>query len=62
VWLCSLSMIILCLITQICIISHICSCKLLSDRGILWLPYKWIWIKAIPQRHKFFLWLFFMVV
>jgi hypothetical protein len=32
---------------------------LLSDTGVLWLPYKWIWIKAIPPRHKFFLWLSF---
>jgi hypothetical protein len=31
--------------------------KLLSDRGMRWQPHGWIWIKAIPHRHKFFLWL-----
>jgi hypothetical protein len=33
--------------------------KLFCNRGITWLPHKWIWIKAIPLRHTFFLWLAF---
>jgi hypothetical protein len=33
--------------------------KLLCDRGTRWLPYSWVWNKAVPSRHKFFLWLAF---
>uniref|UniRef100_A0ACD5Z5M9 Uncharacterized protein n=1 Tax=Avena sativa TaxID=4498 RepID=A0ACD5Z5M9_AVESA len=33
--------------------------KLFNDRGMLWAPAKWIWLKAIPHRHKIFLWLAF---
>jgi hypothetical protein len=33
--------------------------KLISDRAMIWLPQKWIWIKTIPLKHKIFLWLAF---
>jgi hypothetical protein len=33
--------------------------KLISDHGLRWLPYKWVWIPTVPNRHKFFLWLAF---
>ena len=33
--------------------------KLLSDRGTRWSPHRWVWLRTIPHRHKFFLWLAF---
>uniref|UniRef100_A0ACD5XRS3 Uncharacterized protein n=1 Tax=Avena sativa TaxID=4498 RepID=A0ACD5XRS3_AVESA len=32
---------------------------LFCDRGMRWIPAKWIWRSAIPHRHKVFLWLAF---
>jgi hypothetical protein len=31
--------------------------RLISDRGLLWDNFKWVWQPVIPLRHKFFLWL-----